>query len=507
MNIQKSILEVLQAEIEGNGSELNQGIRRLLKSDDMISRRIAIELLHQRESLASFAGLPGVFSDDRVLLAKSLDLLLRDPLFAFFTRARSTINHDPTGESGKDENFLEKCFARDRITAFQRTLKSLPDAVLIRGMKYLAQFPGIDILLDADYLNQLSSDARKHYNEHRSEWMRRHFPPQITLIPSYRCNANCEYCFAKGLGKRFGNEMNLNRFHRLIQWLKTETPVRRIGFLGGEPTIFAHLPEMIAYLDSLGFEYYFATNALAQPSLFRCSLQGRKLIAVTIHVENEDFYTLEQKRNVLENIRMASAACKRVILRYNIVDPLRREWDFLHQAVDAADHPIISFATVFPAQDGHGQYVRPNDLRLIALKIIDFIKWLQVRCGNAHKRYIWAKPFPPCVFSREELLGILAVTEFRNICEIDRNSGTNNMCINPDFSALPCMALTTDKYVDRHWKMNWQWLLRKKADFSDRLTRIPLMPECNGCRLFALGVCQGLCYAYLQVSPTSNQAD
>ena len=92
---------------------------------------------------------------------------------------------------------------------------------------------------------------------------------------------------------------------------------------------------------------------------------------------------------------------------------------------------------------------------------------------------------------------VLKNTEYKNVCEIDKNHYTNNICINPDLSYFPCMALTHRKYRGEKI-LPFEELKIENKSISGFLVRKPLMKECEDCRLFLLGVCQAACYSYVE---------
>jgi radical SAM protein with 4Fe4S-binding SPASM domain len=156
----------------------------------------------------------------------------------------------------------------------------------------------------------------------------------------------------------------------------------------------------------------------------------------------------------------------------------------------------FSFAVVFPSQSGRVDYVRLNNLEDFSNKIISMISFLKEKAGEKNFRAVFAKPYPPCFFSEEDLKFILKNVEYKNVCEIDKNSYTNNTCINPDLSYFPCVALTADRYRGEKIPPFDQLKTENKAR-AGFLVHKALLEECGNCRLFHLGVCQAACYAYV----------
>ncbi len=78
------------------------------------------------------------------------------------------------------------------------------------------------------------------------------------------CNAKCNYCFAqfpdaKGL-------MSHSELKKIITLLKEHSGYK-INFVGGEPTLYKQLPDLIKHARAIGFKTSIVTNGFALSSL------------------------------------------------------------------------------------------------------------------------------------------------------------------------------------------------------------------------------------------------
>jgi radical S-adenosyl methionine domain-containing protein 2 len=104
-----------------------------------------------------------------------------------------------------------------------------------------------------------------------------------------RCNYHCAYCFGKFDGQK---DPMLEDAKRIVDniasyFFQNEITDGRINFAGGEPTLYAHLDELINYASSLGIRVSIVTNgSLLTPELV-CSWQG-KVSCIGISIDSID---------------------------------------------------------------------------------------------------------------------------------------------------------------------------------------------------------------------------
>ena len=104
-----------------------------------------------------------------------------------------------------------------------------------------------------------------------------------------RCNYHCTYCFGKFDGQ---NTPSLDDAKRVIDniasyFAHNQIINGRINFAGGEPTLYAHLDDLIDYTSSLGIRVSIVTNgSLLTPERIR-SWQG-KVSCIGISIDSID---------------------------------------------------------------------------------------------------------------------------------------------------------------------------------------------------------------------------
>lgn len=81
----------------------------------------------------------------------------------------------------------------------------------------------------------------------------------MEIVFNQECNFNCTYCYAEHVN---GAQLSKETFFDALYQAK-DLGARKIIILGGEPTLYAYLPEMITFIRLLGLEIELFTNGAA----------------------------------------------------------------------------------------------------------------------------------------------------------------------------------------------------------------------------------------------------
>ncbi|GAA1454803.1 radical SAM protein [Nocardiopsis tropica] len=76
----------------------------------------------------------------------------------------------------------------------------------------------------------------------------------------FRCNFRCGHCY-HGSDLDRPESLNLPQAIGVLEYFATRFSCRQVCFLGGEPLLYPHLPELLAAAKDLGFTTQICTNA------------------------------------------------------------------------------------------------------------------------------------------------------------------------------------------------------------------------------------------------------
>ncbi len=458
------------------------------------------QLLRDYDTSQTGFVLPMLFDGSEEIRLKAAKALTADPVFSFEKRLalhpreswRTKINETPD----ISRPFIESLFREDRTVSFADYIASVPDFFFKPLVTTLAEFPGIDTLdLNKIFINS----KRKYYDKFltkRENYFKRLYPRQLFIVPSYYCNAGCSFCFAAALQKRYPGRMEKKEFTRILDVANSGKGIKRVGFMGGEPTLVPHLHQLIDEIEKRELYFYFPTNGMTEEKKFTEIIKRPSLESVTFHIEKDPFYSIESQKLLLKNIETVLLHGKDIILRYTLTNPESQDWSFLNKYIELLPFFRLNFAVVFPSLAASKKETPEIILKSFKTKILSLVNYVTGRCRQGSYEIVFAKPYPLCYFNEKELHFLLTRVQFKNVCEISRNNNTNNLTVNPDGSFFPCMAMNSEEYRNEGLA-DLSTLESGYYASVEKLLRSALLPECRSCSLFYRGICQAACYAHL----------
>jgi len=106
-------------------------------------------------------------------------------------------------------------------------------------------------------------------------------PGTINLFVNFRCNYRCKHCYATfaDLSKEKIQELGMNEAVEILsliarEQLAADMPARKVTFVGGEPTLYQGLPDLVKFAKQLGLVTAVITNGLTLTPKYLESMVG-----------------------------------------------------------------------------------------------------------------------------------------------------------------------------------------------------------------------------------------
>ena len=424
-------------------------------------------------------------SHDDAVAARAEGLLGRHPLFSLKRGAWRPVK--------KPEPSQQIYFTADQLTetirALVETSATADVSVRQRLVESFARFEGLDSLMDGSTL-ALDGSEREYYEQLVMRRTLCQFKRQVTVVLGYGCNKRCSYCFIDALSLQMPRLITLPDFKRVLDWGR-RAGVSRVPVTGGEPTLHPEFPAMMSELQSRRLTTCFSTNGCGPRSAFEC-LSKDLVETITFHILDDDEYTSEDLERLEQNICSAREKGIPLIFRYVLHTTVAPPWQRCLYLAARHRPSMLSCSPAFPgphrqdmSRDVHALIHSKNNLLILIRTAI-----------SLGIRPLVAKPVPLCMFSREELLNVLATATFTNVCDISQNEYTNNTLVNPDLSLYPCMALPlTGASLATMPSLDDFGALARRAVVP--LQQRPMLPECEKCQLYHLRLCQAACLSFV----------
>lgn len=329
----------------------------------------------------------------------------------------------------------------------------------------------------------LSVSKRKFVK--KGQMYRNHITRIITL--TYRCNSDCNFCYAKGLNKQYKEVMDLEDFEKLLDWFEKQK-INNISVTGGEPTSHPNFKEMIDIINRRKFRMTIVTNGLFPSTLLDKIIKKKE--SFILNYRRPEEYSQVNSERLHKNLQSISDKKLPIRLFYNMshdnTDPT--------YILDACkkykiNHVILS--VIFPNISKNNEYVSFTQLNQMGSSIV---KNTGILIRNGIKVII-RRPLPFCIFTTTQRLWLEKNAGLHGVCLV----GSRRYYINTDLSLLPCSVLSTDSTFKG--PNIFQFNNEKEAIhyYSDSMTRLkwkPLIKGCLECNFYKQKECQGGCLIY-----------
>lgn len=283
------------------------------------------------------------------------------------------------------------------------------------------------------------------------------------IVPTYRCNLKCEYCYSKNHLQKYGEDMSLEDFKALVTRLLAKD-LTSVSLIGGEPTVWTALPAAIDFLHENGLKSILYSNGILATAAPR---------AVILNMTRWAGRQIDPA--VLANIEFYRSNQTAIVFRCNI------------QRGDTADR----FKEVLKAAY---QYQAAISVAALDIQPADkaFGKDVYRFCRNAFyysNSVDISRPLPICMFSDAQYTFLQQNCGMHSIC----NTNALIPLINPDGETFyPCNSLREEfslrQYLDG---------TIRKEDYScsvERYHRDTIADVCKPCPHFLSGACHCGCF-------------
>ncbi len=305
-------------------------------------------------------------------------------------------------------------------------------------------------------------------------------PYRMDLALTYRCNNDCAHCYnlEHPTGQGAG-ELSTEQWKTILDKVWA-LGIPHVVFTGGEPTLRADLPELIAHAEANGQITGLNTNArrLADPQYVE-TLVAAGLDHVQITVESCEAEIHNQMVNAqahTQTIAGLKNALKSPLFVMTNTTMLRTNLQTIPDTLDfLADLGVPTIGLNALIYSGHGATVGTG---LPESELTPLLKTARLKTEMRGQRLIWYTPTQYCGFDPMALdLGVKGCT-----------AALYNMCVEPNGAVLPCQSYyqPVGNLLRDDWNAIWN------HDLSIRLRERQGLPEkCNDCAL--LSECGGGC--------------
>lgn len=303
------------------------------------------------------------------------------------------------------------------------------------------------------------------------------------LTVNRACNLGCHWCYAKNADLQ---DMNLNQAKKVIDFLSS-IDVKKITLIGGEPTIYKDICEIIQESKFKGIKIGMVTNGIAlKDAVFLSKLIDCGLSSIGLSLKGYDRQSFIDTTgrdcylDVLDAIRVISSTN----IIFSVAFVLTRDnIEYIHKGISdaiqaGAKRIRLSFCYDFDACRTNKKAIEnPYLLARLFEKQYPIIN--EVSNGN----FSLFQSLPLCVWNEEFINMLSEKSQLTSICQVLSKSG---LIFDTDLSVIPCNAMYDYKIGlferDFYNKTTFEeyWNGEAVTSFYDKLRSVP-DNECLNC--------------------------
>jgi Fe-coproporphyrin III synthase len=326
------------------------------------------------------------------------------------------------------------------------------------------------------------------------------------IIPTYACDLRCEYCYASSEVFHRPATMPLREALRAVDFLSA-LGIPTYTILGGEPTVYKHLPELVSHSQSLGIGPWIVSNGrrLAAPA-FTENLLERGLKGGCISLHGDGAASHDAITGTSGSFAASMSAVRLAIARGWPLYPMltitsHNQQQFLPMVESiAALAPTRIYVNYGVPNIVHSEDVGAALAPEALARITEQLFLAQSRLGvtfifNREKNKV-----PLCHFDYDILKDMLEANQIGTGCEAVQGS---TVVIEPGGNVLGCshwvkhplLNIFRDRETlelrtaDEFYEI---WRGGRPKQFRDSISRFPYQ-KCEGCGWRASGKCFGGC--------------
>lgn len=315
------------------------------------------------------------------------------------------------------------------------------------------------------------------------------------IMITERCNFNCSYCFADEYVNKEAKDITIDQMNRILNFIKTSKRYRRIGLIGGEPTIHPQFREILTLIknDNEIRSCSVFTNGYALDHYFDLLKDEKFVILINLNspldIGEERYYRVYN--NVSRLIHQYEKT-QGITLGIN----LYQKNQSVEYFINACKELRVNYARVAITVP-NAKTIEKNNVS----DYLDLIYYLYVELKVLGTEILidCNKPMP-CLWDELQKKKIQLFNQnFKNkLCGIPIDCSRCNTIIDilPDMTAIRCFGLSkvSKQKIDNYDTIDDLYDYYDK-NFDQKLTLIPMKPECNNCGLFTEQKCYGGCLA------------
>lgn len=266
------------------------------------------------------------------------------------------------------------------------------------------------------------------------------------LTTNYTCNCNCDWCYARKMLATH-RTLDLQYAKQLVNYLNSKG-IRTITLIGGEPTLYPYIEELIIYIKSFDMTVRMATNG----KMFSDIYFAKKLVDAGIDRINISIKGINESEY---HFNTHSDGFKKMITGYNNLVNLGFEPSISYVVASNNTYVFDAFLKMLKHENLNKlliQFEKP------ALSLNNSVKTMDIRDMGKLCSYIFPElessgidyvieiSFPLCLIENDILNAMIDKKRIATCCHVQKGTG---IVFDVTGEVIPCNHFMGYPFIDR----------------------------------------------------------
>ena len=264
------------------------------------------------------------------------------------------------------------------------------------------------------------------------------------------CNLRCKWCYAFDTGFSKYDNLDFENAKKIVDFC-AEMHIQRIILIGGEPTIYPHIFDLIKYISDSGIKIALVTNGLAladKKNAEKFMNLGVTTFSVSVKANSKEEYKELTGKDCFDNLLLAiknlsdlnASFSVSQVLTYNNIPTFANGIDIFKR--NGAKVFSFSFCYNFNCGDTKITNISiENNPYVLAELFKRYYK--DIDSSLAGCKYALSQELPLCVWDMNLIEKLKEKNSITSICQL---MGGGGILFDTDLSLIPCNAMYKIKY-------------------------------------------------------------
>lgn len=272
------------------------------------------------------------------------------------------------------------------------------------------------------------------------------------LTLNHACNLQCKWCYAKDTKYSKNDDIDIEIAKDIIN-ICSDLKIPHITLIGGEPTIYPHLKEVILYCHSKNISCGIVTNGikLADEDFLHSMFEvDQKSFSISLKGENKGAFKATTGKDMFDTALKGISNCLKNGINPTVSMVLTEENidSFIEGVKTLKDIGVkrfhFSFCYEFAVNADCKKQSRENNPKKLVKKFMEhYPKLDQITEGN----FVLFETFPLCIWDMDFINLMNNKNQIKTVCQLLHRSG---LIFDPKGNLLPCNAMPSIKLGKLH---------------------------------------------------------